>query len=516
MLIKTRSQKSRGREGYNEGYDEEYDGLQPIPTTIVSNGEFMPVPQTAQQKQVEKLVDSMAAERAKALGVSRRSFLRSSAGMATALSALNIVYGCGDDDGGFVVDDCATRDPAAAREALAGDFFIMDVQTHHAETEYHKSTGFLADLYRNFRGCPSDAVSMFVPEGYQCTRGELEELSKANYIKEILVDSETSIAVMSGLPSPSEVTRFISNSEMAATRDYANQMGASERCISQGMITPNIPESDNKDTSVANMQYLVEELGIRALKTYTAAGGLAFGSQHAPWWLDDEDVAYPMFKEAMRLGINVIATHKGLNISFFDEKFLSPRDLPKAAADFPDLNFVVYHSSLDVGFPHENNFNLFLRLANEGQLPGNVYPELGSAFGSKVVQGPIETGHFLGRLLLAFGEDNIVWGTDSLFTGTPQWQINALKAFQMPQSLQEEFGYPEITDEIKAKIFGLTSADLYGVDVEELRCSIPGDTISQVKRDNAELAILEPSLRTYGPKTRREFMRLKKREGLIG
>ncbi len=80
MLIKTKSVKSRG--------EEEYDGLQPIPTTIVSNGEFMPVPQTAKQKQVEKLVDEMAAERAKALGVSRRSFLRSSAGMATALAAL--------------------------------------------------------------------------------------------------------------------------------------------------------------------------------------------------------------------------------------------------------------------------------------------------------------------------------------------------------------------------------------------------------------------------------------------
>ncbi len=390
----------------------------------------------------------------------------------------------------------------------------MDVQTHHAETEFHKESG-LENLFRFFRGCPSDAVSMFLPEGYECTRGEIEELSRANYIKEVLVDSETSIAVMSGIPSPGEAARFISNGEMAATRDYANQMGASERCISQGMITPNIPEADNMDTSVANMQYLVEELGIRALKTYTAAGGTSFSSPHPPWWMDDEDVAYPMLEEARRLGINVIATHKGLNISFFDPAYLSPRDLPKAAADFPDLNFVVYHASLDVGFDHENNFELFLQLANDGLLPSNVYPELGSSFGSKVVRGPIETGHFLGRLLLAFGEDNIVWGTDAIFNGTPQWQINAMKAFKMPQSLQEDFGYPEVTDEIKAKIFGLNSAGLYGVDVDEARCTIPGDAISQVKADNAELAILEPSLRTYGPKTRREFLRLKRREGII-
>jgi predicted TIM-barrel fold metal-dependent hydrolase len=504
MLIKTQTQKSRDEQ--NE------DRRQPMPTRIVSNGEFMPIPQTAEQKRVELLVEAMAAERAKALGMSRRSFMRSSVGTATALAALNLVHGCGDDDGGFAIDDCATRDPDAARVALSGEYFIMDVQTHHAETEYHKENG-LVDLYRGFRGCPRSAVSMFVPEGYECTRGEHEELSRANYIKEILVDSETSLAVMSGIPAPFENLRFISNSEMAATRDFANQMGASERCISQGMITPNLPESDNQDSSVGNMQYLVEEMGIRALKTYTAAGGAGFFTSHPPWWMDDEDVAYPMLEAADRLGINTIAVHKGLNISFFDPEYLSPRDLPKAAAEWPQHNFVIYHASLDVGFDHEDNFELFLRLAEEGQLPSNVYPELGSSFGSKVVAGPIALGHFLGRLLHAFGEDNIVWGTDAMFNGTPQWQINAFKAFQMPEQLRDEFGYPEITDEIKAKIFGLNSAGLYGVDVEQVRCSIPGDTISQVKRENAELAILEPSLRTYGPKTRREFLRLKRREG---
>ena len=508
MLIKTRSRKS--------GDAEREDGRQPIPTRIVSNGEFMPVPQTAPQKRVERLVDAMAIERAKALGVSRRAFLRSSAGMATALSALNIIHGCGDDDGGFQVDDCATRDPAAARDALHGDFFIMDVQTHHAETDYHETNPALAGLYRGFRGCPRSAVEMFVPPGYECTRGELQELSRANYIKEVLVDSETSIAVMSGIPAPLGELRFISNGEMAATRDYANQLGASERCISQGMITPNIPESDNADTAVSNMEYLVREVGIRALKTYTAAGGEGFFTVHPPWWMDDEDVAYPMLEEADRLGIHVIAVHKGLDISFFDPEYLRPRDLPKAAADWPQHNFVIYHASLDVGFDHENSFEEFLRLAGEGQLPRNVYPELGSSFGSKVVEGPIALGHFLGRLLLAFGEDNVIWGTDAIFNGTPQWQINAMKAFQMPESLREEFGYPALTDEVKAKIFGLNAARLYGVDVDALRCSIASDTISQAKAENAELGILEPSLRTYGPRTRREFLRLKKREGLIG
>ena len=55
---------------------DEEEGLLPIPTQFVSNGEFYPPPQTARQKMVEDLVRTMADERARKLGVSRRRFLR--------------------------------------------------------------------------------------------------------------------------------------------------------------------------------------------------------------------------------------------------------------------------------------------------------------------------------------------------------------------------------------------------------------------------------------------------------
>ena len=57
-----------------------------------------------------------------------------------------------------------------------------------------------------------------------------------------------------------------------------------------------------------------------------------------------------------------------------------------------------------------------------------------------------------------------MWGTDSIWFGTPQDQIQALRTFQISEELQERHGYPALTDEIKAKIFGVNSARLYGIE----------------------------------------------------
>src|SRR5262245_54031767 len=191
--------------------DDQLIGL-PIPTQFISNGEFWPFPQTAKQKTVERLIIEMTDERARKLGWSRRRFLSSAAGMATALMAINIVSGCGDGDngsGGFAVDDCATRDPAAARERFSADFFIMDVQTHHVDLDGAAGDNpALGDFFSAFRICQPGVTK---PD---CNRGELQELSRANYIKEVFLDSETAIAMMSGIPAPAAALQAIGNAAM--------------------------------------------------------------------------------------------------------------------------------------------------------------------------------------------------------------------------------------------------------------------------------------------------------------
>jgi len=124
----------------------------------------------------------------------------------------------------------------------------------------------------------------------------------------------------------------------------------------------------------------------------------------------------------------------------------------------------------------------------------NVFPEIGSAFGSLAVQHPIMCQHLMGKNIKNFGADHVIWGTDCLWWGSPQWVIDAFKRFQISDELCEKFGYKKLTKEDKAKIFGLNAAKIYGVDVNAKRNALPKDALSKFKmayldrggqRDNA-------------------------------
>ena len=273
--------------------------------------------------------------------------------------------------------------------------------------------------------------------------------------------------------------------------------------LTQGMLTPNFPADADTGTRIADMEHLVKDLGIRALKTYTGAGYGVFGPDIAPWWMDDEQVAYPMLEEATRLGIDIVNVHKGLRLGIFDPEHIKPRDIPKAAKDWPNIRFGIYHS----GFEYLDELCRLKR--DEMPEVTNVYPELGAVFASAVLDdsGVDAIGHLLGKLVTNFGADHILWGTDSIWYGTPQWQIDALKTFRMPQHLKDDFGYPDITDDMKAQIFGLNAARLYKLDPEEVRCTLPNDQLAQARAMYLDEQPV-PSLRTYGPKTRREFLNL--------
>ena len=87
------------------------------------------------------------------------------------------------------------------------------------------------------------------------------------------------------------------------------------------------------------MERQVKELKIDAWKMYT---GAELGEK--AWFMDDEKVAYPFWEKTKKLGIKNLCVHKGLPLGAFNEKACTPLDLEKAAKDWPDLNFIVYHS----------------------------------------------------------------------------------------------------------------------------------------------------------------------------
>jgi predicted TIM-barrel fold metal-dependent hydrolase len=190
-------------------------------------------------------------------------------------------------------------------------------------------------------------------------------------------------------------------------------------------------------------------------------------------------------------------------------------DVGPAAAEYPDINFIIFHSGYDpsmkegpfvAGKTGSGTDSLVQSVLDAGLGNGsNVYAELGSTWW-EVMKRPDEAAHLLGKLLKHLGEDNVLWGTDCLFYGSPQDQIQAFRTFQISEAFQERYGYPALTDDIRAKVFGLSSARIYGIDPVARDRSQAVDALGRAKANYARSP--DPSFQTYGPRTRREFFAL--------
>ena len=180
-----------------------------------------------------------------------------------------------------------------------------------------------------------------------------------------------------------------------------------------------------------------------------------------------------------------------------------------AAKDWPQLNFIVFHSGMQhmmttvppgvSGIDESVNIPWTTEFCRQIRASGvrNIYLELGAVFGHSVVTHPDVCGHLLGQVIAAVGADHVIWGTDSIWWGSPQWQSEAFRRFQIPENLQSKFGYKPISDKDRAQIFGLNSARLFDIDVKDARKEIPGDALTRMKvAYQSEGA--EPSLTQYG------------------
>ena len=123
--------------------------------------------------------------------------------------------------------------------------------------------------------------------------------------------------------------------------------------------------------------------------------------------------------------------------------------------------------------------------------------ELGSTFGQLVITHPELCAHLLGQIIGAFGVEHVLWGTDSIWYGSPQWQIEAFRRFVIPDRLVERYGYQPLARTVKEKIFGLNAARMFGIDAAARRHEVPTDYVGKLK-----MAYLgeggEPSGRFYG------------------
>ena len=93
-----------------------------------------------------------------------------------------------------------------------------------------------------------------------------------------------------------------------------------------------------------------------------------------------------------------------------------------------------------------------------------------------------------------------------IWYGSPQDQIQAFRAFQISEALQEQQGYPALTPEIKAKIFGLNALKPYNIERTAIKKKIRHDAVEVARLAYQPMA--DPHFQTLGPKTRRDFLNL--------
>jgi predicted TIM-barrel fold metal-dependent hydrolase len=233
--------------------------------------------------------------------------------------------------------------------------------------------------------------------------------------------------------------------------------------------------------------------------------------------LDDERFGTPFIERVRSLGLRTIAVHKGLPFGPRGMPYSLAQDIGPAARRHPDMTFLVYHSGFDPSVregPYDPRatagVDVLIRSMREAGRPPNVYAELGSTW-RYVMRDPDQAAHLLGKLLLAFGEDRILWGTDSIWYGSPQDQIQAFRTFQIAPALQDRHGYAPLTPALRRKVFGLNAARVYGIRPDAMRARLSKDPVQ--RRRSEYLHDPQPSFATYGPRTWREFVALRRMQG---
>src|SRR2546427_693772 len=316
----------------------------PVPTQIVSNGEFNPLPQTREQQRVEARIKELADDLGRRHGMDRRQFLASSAGMAAAFLAMNEVFGSIFD---VSRAEAANPEVAAQRAGMLSGQFIFDDQTHFVRDDF-KQEGLL--------GLAQYAKQHWNPALW----GEktLARFKLENYLKEIFVDSDTKVALLSGAPFDDQTWDLLSNDQIAMARAAINTV-----------------------------------------------------------W-----------------------------------------DVGQAAKDWPQVNFVIYHAALrsfletpDAALAEFEQTGRIKWATDLAEIPAkygvtNVYGELGTSFANSAVANPRFAAAFIGTLVRGIGADHVVWGSDSVWYGSPQWQIEALRRLEIPEDMQKKYGFAPLGD----------------------------------------------------------------------
>jgi len=235
--------------------------------------------------------------------------------------------------------------------------------------------------------------------------------------------------------------RFCTNGEMAKVV---------ERNPDRFMYQPNM--SPIKYRGVKNaiweLEYWVKEKGAKIFKYLCTEDT----------YINDPEL-YPFYEKAQELDI-VLDIHTGMSwCPPQASKYANPMYLDDICRDFPELKVIAFH----MGYPYCDQLNM-IAMGHP-----NLYICL-SLLVPWAITAPRKFAKILGEAMRWVGPDKIIWGTD--YAGFGIQVIAAaygLREFVMPEDLRKDYGYPEISEEDKAKIFGENLAGLLGIDTSKRR-----------------------------------------------
>src|SRR5215469_6944025 len=299
----------------------------PIKIDATSNGEFRPVPLGPVLRAARRLATHRITANAHRTCASRRAFLRGLCGAATTLITYQEVFAAtGRVGGGFVLPKESAFEPKAAAETLTGKDFIFDVQTHMVDVN---------GAWRRGRGKGWESALASFPQGGCGEPDPVACFSADRFVKEVFVDSDTQIAVLSFVPGLPE-DNPLNIEEALRVRTLVERLKGSGRLLLHAPVVPNAPGE------LERMATTARTYPVAAWKVYTQ-----WGPERVGWRLDDPRIGVPFIEQARALGIKNIAIHKGLPFPGLPHEFATCDDVGPAARQFPDVNFIIYHSGFE-------------------------------------------------------------------------------------------------------------------------------------------------------------------------
>jgi predicted TIM-barrel fold metal-dependent hydrolase len=335
---------------------------------------------------------------------------------------------------------------------------LVDLQTHvwWRAGGIQKMTPRGESFLKTLAGARASVIGRPVP---------VADMGRVMFFDDIFLQSKTDIA-------------FLNSFGMRAAFDGVDLFPPREAAMIRSMAPARIKVLGTVDppdgqSSVESLTYQCETLKIDGLKLYPP------GPDARGWKMDDEKNTYPLYQVLRKHGVKNICVHKGLP-GLFLEEYCHTADMARAAADFPDLNFIAFHSA----FPFEAEL---AEQAKKAKVK-NIYAELGT-LAATMARDPNRYAQLMGTLLGGLGADHLLWGTDTPVIGPPHWQIEAFQAFSIPDEMVERNKYPQLTADAKRKILGENVARLFNIDIPAARRAVEADLLYKLREDGNPLPV---------------------------